>query len=213
MARDDWFRNHRWSPAIADTFFARLGKSRGPAKRAQYLRIQAVELASTREENLVRVALQLLEQHLNEFSDPYEQTQAHARAGECHTLLNEPELAIDHFRASLRANRRAPNIDCGVSVELPWLIARLRRSDLYDEALKLLPDDTGPFPVARFKASATRAVIADAWGDAPVAVRSAYAALEAASHTASGLRNHKDLGLVGSGHKEMVQWLRKRVAA
>ncbi|MBX3724803.1 MAG: hypothetical protein KF823_02665 [Xanthomonadales bacterium] len=213
MARDDWFRNHTWSPAIAEAFFARLAKSRGSGNRAQYLRIQAVELASTGKESLVRVALQLLEQHLEEFSDPYEQTQAHAQAAECHVLLKQPEQAFEHYRASLRANRQAPNLDCGVAVEFPWLIASLRRSDLYDEAIELLPDDTGPFPVSRFKASAARAVIADARGQAPEAVRNAYAALEAASQTESGLKHHRALGLVGPGHMEMVQWLRKRVAA
>ena len=213
MARDDWYRNHTWSPAIAEAFFARLAKSRGLGNRAQYLRIQAVELASTGKGRLVRVALQLLEQHLNEFTDPYEQAQAHARAAECHALLNQPEQAFDHYRASLKANKQAPNLDCGVAVEFPWLIASLRRSDLYDEAMELLPDDTGLFPITRFKASAARAVIADARGQAPEAVRSAYAALEAASQTESGLRHHQALGLVGPGHKEMVQWLRRRVAA
>jgi tetratricopeptide (TPR) repeat protein len=213
MARDDWYRNHRWSPAIAEAFFARLAKSRGPGNSAQYLRIQAVELASTGKESLVRVALQLLEQHLKEFPDPYEQTQAHAQAAECHALLNQPEQAFDHYRASLKANKQAPNIDCGVAVEFPWLIASLRRSDLYDEAMELLPDDAGLFPVSRFKASAARAVIADARGQAPEAVRNAYAALEAASQTESGLRYHQALGLVGPSYKEMVQWLRKRVAA
>jgi hypothetical protein len=213
MAQDDWFRNHKWSPAISEAFFARLARSKGSAKRAQYLRIQAVELASTGKESLVRAALQLLERHLGEFSDPYEQTQAHAQAAECNALLNQPEKAFDHFRASLRANKQAPNVDCGVAVEFPWLIACHRRKDLYDEALELLPEDTGPFPVSRFKASAVRAVIADELGHAPEAVRNAYAALEAASQTESGLRYHKDLGLVGANHKEMVKWLRKRVAA
>jgi tetratricopeptide (TPR) repeat protein len=213
MARDDWYRNHRWSPEIAEAFFARLAKSRGSRNRAQYLRIQAVELASTGKESLVRTALQLLEQHLKEFSDPYEHTPAHAQAAKCHALLNQPEHAFDHYRASLRANKQAPNLDCGVAVEFPWLIASLRRSDLYDEALELLPDDTGLFPISRFKASAARAVIADARGQAPEAVRNAYAALAAASQTESGLRYHQALGLVGPSHKEMVQWLRKRVAA
>jgi tetratricopeptide (TPR) repeat protein len=213
MARDDWFRNHNWSPAISAAFFARLAKSKGSAKRAQYLRIQAVELASTGKEKLVRAAMQLLEQHLDEFSDPYEQTQAHAQAAECNALLNQVDKAIDHFRASLIANKQAPNIDCGVAVEFPWLIACHRRKDLYDEALELLPEDAGLFPVSRFKASAVRAVIADARGQAPEAVRNAQVALEAASQTESGLRYHKALGLVGPNHKEMVQWLRKRVAA
>jgi len=172
-----------------------------------------VELASTGKEGLVRVALQLLEQHLKEFPDPYEQTQAHAQAAECHALLNQPEQAFDHYRASLRANKKAPNLDCGVAVEFPWLIATLRRTDLYDEAMQLLPDDTGLFPVSRFNASAARAVIADARGQASEAVRNAYAAIEAASQTESGLRYHQALGLVGPSHKEMVQWLRKRVAA
>ena len=212
MPRDDWYRNHRWSPEIAEAFFARLAKSRGPSKRAQYLRIQAVELASTGKESLVRVALQLLGQHLREFADPYEQTQAHAQAAECHALMNQPEQAFDHYRASLKANERAPNLDCGVAVEFPWLVASLRRSDLYDEVMKLLPSDNGLFPVSRFKASAARAVIADARGQAPEAVRCAYAALEAASQTDSGLTYHRALGLVGPSHDEMVQWLRKRVA-
>jgi len=44
-------------------------------------------------------------------------------------------------------------------------------------------------------------------------VKNAYEALEAASETESGLRYHQALGLVGTNYKDMVKWLRKRVAA
>ena len=213
MAQDDWFRNHAWSPAIAKAFFARLARSKDAGKRAQYLRIQAVELISTHKKTLVKVALQLLEKHVQEFTDPYERTQAHAQAAECYALLDNPEQAFQHFRESLEANRLAPHIDCGVTVEFPWLIANLRRSDLYDEALGLLPEEAGPFPVARFKIAATRAVIADDRGAGPEAVKNAYEALEAASATESGLRYHQALGLVGANYKDMVKWLRQRVSA
>jgi hypothetical protein len=213
MARDDWFRNHAWSSAIADAFFARLSRSKDAGKRAQYLRIQAVELMSSHKESLVKVALQLLEQHLQEFTDPYERTQAHAQAAGCYAFLNDPEQAFRHFRASLEVNKQAPHIDCGVAVEFPWLIATLRRSDLYDEALALLPEEAGPFPVTRFKVAATRAVIADSRGSDREAVTNAHEALEAASATESSLRHHQALGLVGTSYQDMVQWLRKRVAA
>lgn len=176
-------------------------------------RIGVEPLASTRNKDLVHVALQLLAQHLMEFSDPYERTRAHAAAGSCHVLLNQPEQAFDHFRASLKANEQAPNIDCGVAVEFGWLAVCLRRSDLYDEALRLLPEDAGPFPISRFKAAAARAVIADAGGRVAEAVSNAHAALEAAAQTDSGFGYHQSVGLVGSGHEAMVRWLRLRVAA
>jgi hypothetical protein len=213
MARDDWFRHHTWSPEISDAFFTRLARSRDARGRAQYLRIQAVELASTEDEALVRVALQLLERHLKEYSDPYERVQAHAQAAACHAQLSDPDQAFYHFNKSIEANTLAPNIDCGVNVEYPWLVAILRRSDHYDRALEIMPREASPFPISRFKLAAARAIIADARGVSADAVKYAYEAIAAAEATDSGFRNHRKLGLVGSSHKDMVQWCRKRVAA
>jgi hypothetical protein len=213
MAHDDWFRNHTWSPQVSEAFFARLAKSRNAGNRAQYLRIQAVELASTNDDSLVRVALQLLDQHLRDFDDPYERVRAHAQAAACHAQLLEPDEAFLHFRYSLEANRSAPNVDCGVNVEYPWLVATLRRIDHFDAALEVMPSEAPAFPISRFKLSAARAIIADARGESADAVRHAREALDAASATESGFRFHQKLGLVEGKHNDVLQWLRKRVVA
>src|SRR5205809_238226 len=47
VKQDDWFRQKTWSEDIARKFFARLGRSRTPYHKAQYVKIQAVELLQT----------------------------------------------------------------------------------------------------------------------------------------------------------------------
>ena len=44
MSKDDWFRRTTWSDEDERAFFARLVRSRGIFRKAQYLRIQAVTL-------------------------------------------------------------------------------------------------------------------------------------------------------------------------
>ena len=44
---EEWFRRKTWTQEDREAFFARLKRSRGLFHKAQYLRVQAYELAET----------------------------------------------------------------------------------------------------------------------------------------------------------------------
>ncbi len=150
--------------SIEAQFLARLSRSRSAQNRAQYLRIQAIELAGAGTNALTGQALALLERHLAEFSDPYERTRAHAAAADCCDKLDRVDSAIVHFRASLSEGVRAPNLDCGVRINFPWFIVSRRLINLYSEAIELLPSELPVFPVERFKVSTVKAVVSESRG-------------------------------------------------
>jgi hypothetical protein len=45
---DDWYRRKTWTAEDREEFFTRLRRSRGAFHKAQYARIQAFELLTTR---------------------------------------------------------------------------------------------------------------------------------------------------------------------
>jgi hypothetical protein len=213
VARDDWFRRRSWSSKDETEFFARLARSRGAVHKAQYLRIQAGELADVGRPKLTRVALDLLCKHLAEFSDPYERTQAHRDAAECHAQLGENDEAVKHFRLSIEENRRAPHIEPGTTLAFPWFIVSRQLTDLYDEALRTVESAHAAFPVQLFEVAAVRAVISEFRGETHAAAHYAREALQAANLRESQFRYHRQLGLVGSEHSAVVERLKKLAAS
>lgn len=55
----DWYRRKTWTKRDEEEYFNKLGRARKEG-RAQYLRVQAMELVETKEKNLLSVAEILL---------------------------------------------------------------------------------------------------------------------------------------------------------
>jgi tetratricopeptide (TPR) repeat protein len=213
LSRDGWFRKRTWSPEDQTEFHARLARSRDGRNKAQYLRIQASELASTGDIKLTRAALTLLGTLFSDFPDALQLGCAHLLAAECYARLGDFDSAVDHYRRSLTAQVAVPNVDPGTALEFPWFIASHHLSDLHDEALAVLDRAHLAFPVQKFKAAAVRALVAEHRGDALAAARHASEALEAANARQSGFAYHQSLGLVGQAHEGMLVHLRRLAAA
>jgi hypothetical protein len=126
MARDDWFRRKSWTQQDQSEFFLRLSRARGH-KKAQDLRIQALELFEVENAALTAAALELIRQHLAEFSDPYERTQAHLLAAKCYGQLGHVDAAIAAYRLSRDAKRRVPHLEPGTALAYPWYIVLAKR--------------------------------------------------------------------------------------
>lgn len=203
----DWFRKTTWSLDDERAFLSRLARSRSLFHKAQYLRIQALTLADTGDETLVRNSLRLLQRLFTEFPEPSQLASSHLQAAQCHEQLGELEQAVDHFRLALMAQTHYPNLDPGTALEFPWFIIVHQFAALYDEALNTLEAASIAFPVQLFKAAAVRAVVAESRLDYGTASRHARQALEAAALNESAFRFHRDVGLVGSAFKPMVERL------
>ena len=59
----DWYRRKTWTSTDKEEFFTKLGRARKDG-RAQYLKIQAIELVETKNKKLLEVAEMLLNKML-----------------------------------------------------------------------------------------------------------------------------------------------------
>ena len=64
----DWYRRKTWTKIDEEEFFTKLGRAR-LFNRAQYLKIQAIELVFTKNKELLKVAETLLKKMLAEYPD------------------------------------------------------------------------------------------------------------------------------------------------
>ena len=64
----DWYRRKTWTKADEEEYFTKLGRARKDG-RAQYLRIQAIELVETKDSKLLDVAESLILKLFSDYPD------------------------------------------------------------------------------------------------------------------------------------------------
>lgn len=207
MTGEAWFRRTRWSPSNRADFQARLARSRSAGARAQYLRIQALHLQQIGSEPMYEAALELLDQLLADYPMAVELSEAHAQRAECLAGLGRTEEALQAFRAALEVQRRFPYSTGLAHIKFAELAFKLRREELFTEALAVLDEFGGkeflPAPAYRF--AAAYALLSDTAGNRSAARHFARAAIVAASATKSGLHHRPELGLVTADPNELSQ--------
>jgi len=210
----EWYRRKTWTFQDETAFFARLNRSRSRFHKAQYLRIQAGELAETAVEENLRAAVSLLELLLAEYPEPGEIAASYWQLGKCKERLHKSDEAVQAYRLALLQQRIYPNVISNAHISLAVLVAKERRRAEYDEALQALTEwgRLGDFPVMDFEMCAARAIIYAETGNQDDAVQWANDALAAAAKTHSGYRYHAALGLVGNQHADLVERMRKITA-
>ncbi len=209
MPKVDWFRRKTWSTDDATDFQARLKRARTTFNKAQYLRIQAVELQAVGNKMLTTVALSLLNQLVAEFPDGSQLSAAHMQRAACYADLQQFDEALRAYRSAFDARRAAPNWQNDAPLEFGTLVVALNRAELFDEVLSIFEEfgDPGPFPTQRYSEAATRALIADQRGDQVTALRWALVAIDAANLPDGPFKRHAQLGVVRSvdpvGHRRL----------
>jgi tetratricopeptide (TPR) repeat protein len=197
MARDDWFRNEDWNPAIEDAFFAKLRRARD---KSQYLRIQACTLA--RKEPLV--ALRLLDEYFTQ-ANQFDRAQAFVDSASAYLTLGEADKAIASYESALAHEEQRPSVKTNAYLDLPFLIATQGLVARYEQALALLDSHKSrlTFPVDVFRWHAAYALVASQVGLPVVASEHAKLALDAASRDQSGFRYHPAVGLVADRYDQV----------
>jgi tetratricopeptide (TPR) repeat protein len=199
--RDDWFRRTTWTVEDRAAFTARLGRSRTTFHKAQYLRIQALHLAEA-EPPLHEGALELLDQLLRDYPDPFEVPQARQQRAASLAATQRRDEAIEEYRRALAAEASVRSVRVSAYVEFAELVLEDGRRELYAEALGAITErsDPGgePFPVMRYRAETAAAFLSEELGDLDAARVHAALALAAAAQTQSPFRYHRDLGVVRS---------------
>ncbi len=80
---DDWFRRRTWSDADRTEFFSRLGRSRSAFHKAQYVRIQALELHESGGASHAADALELLDLVVERWMEDAQGASVHYQRAEC----------------------------------------------------------------------------------------------------------------------------------
>ena len=203
----DWFRRKTWTETDQQEFYARLNRSRGQSNKAQYLRIQAVELVEVGTEQAMHAAMGLLELLFAKYPEPGEISGACLCMGECCEALGRLDDAVSWYRKALEQQRVFPNLQTNAQLYFAMLVAEERKRDKYEEAISFLGEwgSLDAFPVMVFQECCARALIHFDREEKTEAREWARRALEAADKTHSGYRNHPGLGLVGEKSVGLVQ--------
>lgn len=201
----DWYRRKTWTKIDEEEFYAKLSRAR-KGGRAQYLKIQAIELVDTKEKVLLEVAEALLHKMLNDYPDDiFNRASAFHTLGDIAKLNENYELAIDQYKRALDFEMIHPNIRTQAFLDYCELVVKTNKNELYDHIEKIMLERYSHlvFPIQKYKVNSLLSIINQGKGQFEKAKK--YAELAEASATAetSGLRYHKYLGVVNN----RLNWL------
>jgi tetratricopeptide (TPR) repeat protein len=209
----DWYRRKTWTKTDEEEYFAKLGLARKD-ERAQYLRVQAIELIETKDKNLLSVAEKLLNNILTDYPDNrIEKSQTYNSLGEIYKLREDYETAMEYFKKSLDYEKEFPNVTTSAYLNFSETVVRAERTDLYDEVQNLLIEKinrgTLKFPIQNYIMYSVMTVISEYEGDLEQAKLYADLAEKNATTQTNSLWNpqKKKLGIV----KDRIKWLDKLV--
>jgi tetratricopeptide (TPR) repeat protein len=209
----DWYRRKTWTKTDEEEYFAKLGRARKDG-RAQYLRVQAIELIETKNINLLSVAETLLNKILTDYPDNrIEKSQTYNSLGEIYKLREDYEKAVEYFKKSLDFEKEFPNVITTAYLNFSETVIRAEKTELYDEVVKLLTEkinkDNLKFPLQEYIMYSVMTVISEYKGNLEQAKIYADLAERNATTQTNSLWNpqKKKMGIV----KERIKWLDKLV--
>ncbi|OYQ31892.1 hypothetical protein CHU92_15475 [Flavobacterium cyanobacteriorum] len=205
----DWYRRKTWTKTDEEEYFAKLGRARKDG-RAQYLRVQAIELIETKDKNLLSVAEKLLNKILTEYPDNrIEKSQTFNSLGEIYKLREDYDTALGYFQKSLDFEKEFPNLITTAYLNFSEIVVRAKKIELYDKVENLLTEkineDTLKFPVQNYIIYSVMTVISEYKGDFEHSkIYADLAEKNATTQTNSLWNPHKNkFGIV----KDRIKWL------
>lgn len=209
----DWYRRKTWTKTDEEEYFAKLGRARKDG-RAQYLRVQAIELIETKDKNLLSVAETLLNKILTDYPDNrIEKSQTYNSIGEIYKLREDYETALEYFQKSLDFEKEFPNVITTAYLNLSETVVRAEKTELYDKVENLLTEkinkDSLKFPIQNYIVYSVMTVISEFKGNREQAKIYADLAEKNATTQTNSLWNpqKKKFGIV----KDRIKWLDKLV--
>lgn len=209
----DWYRRKTWTKTDEEEYFAKLGRAKKDG-RAQYLRVQAIELIETKDKNLLSVAETLLNKILTDYPDNrIEKSQTFDSLGEIYKLREDYETALDYFQKSLDFEKEFPNVITTAYLNFSETVVRAEKTELYDKVENLLTEkineDTLNFPVQSYIMYSILTVISEYKGDLRQSKIYADLAKKNATTQTNSLwkPQKKKIGTV----KDRIKWLDKLI--
>lgn len=209
-ATTDWYRRTTWSDDDQRDFERRLSRAR---QKSQYLRVQAVYLASVGHH---QAAIDLLSRFVADYPSDTNLAQAYLQLAESYALEGTLTQTLDAFDDALEAERAKPQVQTQAWLVYPLFVVEHELEERYSDAESVLDEFCRErdlsFPLQRYQFNASRALFAAALGKTETATELAGIALAAANETHSGYRYHPTVGLVESQSPVIKTRLKKLIA-
>lgn len=194
----DWYRRKTWTKTDEQEFFFKLAKA-SKDFRAQYLKIQAIELLSTEDYNLLNVSEELLQKMLVEYpNDDFQKGPALYALGSIYKSRKNYEVAIDFYKQALDFEKIYPNVVTQAYLDYAELIIMTSKEHLFDEVERILLNRYSGlfFPIEKYKVNSILSTINNNKGREEQAKKYSEIAGEFLTTETSGLQYHKYLGIV-----------------
>ena len=205
----EWYRRKTWAETDKIEFFAKLGRARKDG-RAQYLKIQALELIATNDNKLMDIAESLLIQLLNDYPDnEFDRSSALHALGNISKFRQNIDKAIDYYKQAIDFEKVFPNVRTMAYLDFSELIVKYKKENLYNIVEQIVLDRvTGlTFPIEKYKVYSILSIISSFRNNTDSAKHYADLAEQSANAETSGLRYNKYLGVVN----ERDNWLDRLV--
>jgi tetratricopeptide (TPR) repeat protein len=200
--KTDWYRKQTWTKDDEQDFFAKLKRVRNRGMQAQYLKLQAGALASTKDTVLMQYAEHLLYYLFSEYSENecriYKST-ALETLGYIYQNYGDYNKALDYFKQAIDYEKVFPYSITNAFMYYSLLVIKANRTDLYDDVEKVLSEERyqyGIFPITLYRKNSILSIISKHRGDFEKAKYYADIAEQNVAKQESGFNNHKTLGLV-----------------
>ena len=194
----DWYRRKTWTKTDEEEFFAKLNRARKDG-RAQYLKIQAIELIETKDKKLLKVAENLLLKMLTEYpDDDFNKGSALHSLGDIYKLRDDFQNAIKYYKQALDFEKIYPNVITQAYLDYSELVVKTGGTASFNDVEQILLErqPTLLFPIEKYKVNSLLSVINKQNKRHNEAKRFAVLADQSANAETSGLRYHKYLGVV-----------------
>lgn len=194
----DWFRKKTWAKDDEEHFFTKLARARKDG-RAQYLKIQAIELLYTKDNKLLNIAKELLQKVLDDYPDNnLEKSSVYETFGDIFLLEKNIEKAIEYYRKAIDFEKVYPNVKTNSDIIYSELIIKNQLTNEYLNVEKILEEKISGllFPIDKYKVFSMLAILNYYNSNIQTAKEYALLANENAQAETSGLRYHKHLGIV-----------------
>ena len=201
----DWFRKKSWTADDEKEFLLRFGRARKDG-RAQYLKVQAIELIDTKNKELLCVAEMLINKLFTEYpEDQINKSTSLNALGDIYKIRGDYDKAAGkYYKQAIDFEKIFPQVRTQAYLSYSELAVKLKKINLFQsiEDIVLERESSLLFPIEKYKVYSILATINKFKRNKELTKHYWALAENFANEKTSGLRYHKYLGLV----KERDSW-------
>lgn len=165
----DWYRRKTWTKTDEEEFFSKLARARKDS-RAQYLKIQAIELIETKSKLQLEVAEILLNRILTEYPDnKFDKAQTLNSLGEIYLIRKQYDIAITYFQQALNFEKEYPNVKTTAYLKFAEAVILAEKTEFYREVerriLEEIETNSFRFPIQNYVMFSVLSIIFDYHGN------------------------------------------------